>query len=384
MMKNKIWPLVILLALIISGYYLLRTEEQARGPIKLGAVLPLTGDGAYWGEHTQRAINLAVADINATGGIKGRKLELVLEDGQCDPKTGVSALQKLIAVDQVPAVIGEVCSSVTVAMAPIAQAQGVVLITPCSEAPDITLGRDYVFRTWTPNNRQALTAVDYALRVIGVTKFAVLSINNDFGNALAGAFTARLGELGAEIVAVEQYGPEDRDFKTQLIKIKAAKPEAIYLVSYPADGVIAVRQLKELGIAATIITTSGADSEEEFFGPLAELAEGIYFASLADATSLAFRGRYAKTYAKEWPGVNSCAGVAYDDVALIASAMRAVGTDPAQIKNYLSQVKDFAGVSGPITFDGARDLAREHSIFIYENGQRQLAPTERIVTPQGF
>src|SRR3989344_8860163 len=268
MMKNKIWPLVILLALIISGYYLLRTEEQARGPIKLGAVLPLTGDGAYWGEHTQRAINLAVADINATGGIKGRKLELVLEDGQCDPKTGVSALQKLIAVDQVPAVIGEVCSSVTVAMAPIAQAQGVVLITPCSEAPDITLGRDYVFRTWTPNNRQALTAVDYALRVIGVTKFAVLSINNDFGNALAGAFTARLGELGAEIVAVEQYGPEDRDFKTQLIKIKAAKPEAIYLVSYPADGVIAVRQLKELGIAATVITTSGADSEEEFFGPL--------------------------------------------------------------------------------------------------------------------
>jgi branched-chain amino acid transport system substrate-binding protein len=348
--------------------FLAACVQVAEEPIKIGAILPLTGDDSFWGENAKNGIMLALEDVNTKGGINGRELEVVFEDGKCDPKNSVTAMQKLVEIDGVKAVVGEVCSSATLAIAPIAQNNKVVLVAPCSESPAISEAGDYVFRTWTPNNRQARTMAKYANEA-GLNKIAVLNIDNDFGNSLAKAFVEEFSKLGGTIIASDKYGKEDQDFRTQLTKIKAANPDAFYLISYQKDGIGVIRQMNELGINSRILATSGINSVDDFFKPLGQLAEGIVFSDLKDSTIEEFRERYAEKYGKEWPGMGSCAGVAYDDLMLIAEAMRQVGADAQKMKDVLAGMRDFQGVSGPITFDANGDLDREHVIFFVQNGK---------------
>ncbi len=347
---------VMQLKTINNGRFVSVNAQQS---IKIGAILPLSGDDSFWGENARNGIQLAVEDVNRKGGIN---LEVVFEDGKCDPKSSVTAMQKLVEIDGVKAVVGEVCSSATLAIAPIAQNNKVILIAPCSESPAISDAGDYVFRTWTPNNRQARVMAKYA-RESGISKIAVLNIDNDFGNSLAKAFV----EEFETVVFSDKYGKEDQDFRTLLTKIKASNPDAVYLVSYQKDGIAVIRQMSELGIKAKILATSGINSVDSFFKPLGELAEGIVFSDLKDSTTEEFRTRYAQKYGKEWPGVGSCAGVSYDAVALIAA-----GIKQGDVKGFLAGVRDFPGVSGPITFDANGDLDREHAIFIVKDGRPVL------------
>jgi branched-chain amino acid transport system substrate-binding protein len=355
---------IIMLLLLVAC-----ATEQAKDPITIGSVIPLSGDGAFWGTHSKNAMEFAVADINSNGGINGRPLQIIYEDSKCDPKTGVTGIQKLISVDRVPVVIGDACSSVTIAMAPVAQSSNIVLITQCSEATVISEAGDYIFRTWTPTNKQAQTMAKYAA-THNLKRVAVLTELNDFGASLNEGFQQSFPANGGTIVATESYTRgKQRDFRTQLLKIKQARPDAIYLTGYYSDGVNIVKQMHEIGLNATIMITSGMNSEEDFFKPLGALSEGILISDLPDSTSSEFQARYRATYDK-WPGMTSCASVAYDDVLLVADAMRAVGTDSEKIRDHLAQTKNFPGVSGPLTFDANGDLDREHAVFVWKNGKQ--------------
>ena len=343
--------------------------DSPASPIVLGAVLPITGDGGFWGEHTRNAITLAVDEVNKQGGVQGKKLEIVIEDSKCDSAIAVSAIRKLLSVNKVPIVLGDVCSSATLAMAPVAQQAKIVLMTPCSEAAAIKDAGDFIFRSWAPNDRQ-VNVTAQSMNKRGLKKVAILAVNNDFGLSFAENLAKQFEASGGKVAVSEKYEQKDRDMRTQLLRIKTSGAEAIYLASYIPDGVAAVQQARQLGIGLPIYATSGINSPD-FFKPMGPLAEGIIFADLRDTTAQDFRDRYAKTYG-EWPGASSCAGVTYDDVMLFAQAINQVGTDAAKIRDYLSSVKNYPGVSGNMTFDANGDLDRQHAIFMVKNGQPEL------------
>lgn len=360
------------LALLALLFFLAACAPAQEDTITIGAILPLTGPGAFWGTNSQKGIEFAVERINAQGGIDGVPLEVIFEDSKCEPKEGVAAMQKLLNIDKVPAVIGAVCSSVTSSVAPLAQEAGVVEITPCSEAPQISDMGDYIFRTWTPNNLQARIGARFAFEELGARKAAVLSINNDFGESLTQAFAEEFESLGGNVVTIQRYEQDQRDLRTELTKVKAETPDLVYMTSYPPDGVIAVQQMADLGIDAELLGTSGIHSKEEVFDKLGDLAEGIYLTDLEDSTTAQFREEYRERYGQQWPGIISCASVAYDDAMLLADAFRAVGTDAAKVKDYLAGIENFPGASGPITFDANGDLDRQHVVFEVADGDAQV------------
>jgi len=145
--KIILWLLVIIVV-IIGIWYGVSRKPAEEEPIKIGAVLPLTGTESSWGADAKEGIELAVEEINSRGGIKNKKIEIIYEDGQCKPEPAVTAAQKLINVDRVSVIIGEICSSATLAIAPITETAKVVLISPGSASPKITEAGDFIFRNW--------------------------------------------------------------------------------------------------------------------------------------------------------------------------------------------------------------------------------------------
>lgn len=228
-LKSIIYGLIAIL-LIITAFSLGCAKKEKE--IKIGAILPLTGDAAKYGESAKRAIDLAVEEINSTGGIKGSKIKVIYEDDQALPEKGVSAIQKLITVDKVHVVIGAMPSSVTLAMAPIAEKNKVVLFSPASSNPKITEAGDYIFRNDVSDIFEGGKMADETWQRLKFRKAAVLYINNDYGVGIKDVFVYRFTVLGGEIVATENFEQGTTDFRTQLTKIKQGNPEAVYIVGY--------------------------------------------------------------------------------------------------------------------------------------------------------
>jgi len=360
--------ILILLSVACSCAY-----AETPAPLKAGVILPLTGDGSFWGMHARNSMLLAQGDINAAGGVRGRRLELIIEDGRCDAKTAVSAYHKLVEIDRVTVVLGEICSSATLAVAELAQRNKIVLITPCSESPDISRAGDFIFRTWTPNNAQARVMARYVRENLAFSRAAVLAVNNGFGKPLADAFREEFGKAGGTTAAFETYDQGASDFRAQLLRIRQAHPQVLFLVSYQPDGLAALRQIAALRLTPRIATTSAMNSPAEVFKPLGPLAEGLILADLPDLTTAEFRSRYAARFGGEWPGVSSCAGVAYDDVQILARAFAAAGTDSTAVRGFLAGLRDYRGVSGVLSFDANGDLEREHEVFMVEQGALRAA-----------
>lgn len=353
---------LILILTLVAG-----APAYAEEVIQIGAILPLTGTASWWGENSKNGINLAVNDINAEGGVNGKKLEVVLEDGKCSAKDALAALLKLASADSIKYFIGEACSSASMAIAPIAQQKKIVMISPCSEANDLTKAGDYVFRTWTPNGRQGARLARYLLD-LKLTKAAVVGIENEFAEPVIKAFVEDFEKGGGKISLMERYAPDTRDFRSVITRIKSSKPDAILMVVYPPDGIAFVTQLREQKVNVPLLSTSTINSESEFIGPLRGKIEGLVFTDTLDSTTESYRKRYEETFNVKWPGAASCPGTAYDAVRILADAIRKSGGDAAKTRDALAATRDYAGVSGNVTFTDSRDLDREHVLYQIRNG----------------
>lgn len=366
-MASNALLVAVLLPCFVLGFGL--QAVAAEQEIKIGVVFPLTGEGSWWGLNARDGVLLAAEEINAEGGIHGKLIKPIFEDGKCSGKEAVSAFKKLVSVDHVSAVIGEICDTATNAMAPIAQSKQIVLITPGSEAPSITIGRDFVFRLWVPNDRQGRLMAHFARKHLKAKKAAVLAINNDYGIPLAGAFEKEFRLLGGEISGSQSYPMGVQDLKPQLLRLKLGTPELLYLAGHHSDGVLAVNQMAELGIELQVLGVSALNSKEGFFEPLGKRAEGIILCDLVDNSTKKFRARYRRRFGKEWPGVSGTIATAYDALAILGEAIKHVGNDSREIRNFLAEIDGYQGVSGKITFDEHRNLDTRHGVFVVRKGE---------------
>lgn len=216
--------------------------------IKIGVVLPLTGDGAAYGQKEKNGITLAINETTRAGGIRGKRIKAIYEDSQAIPALAVSAIQRLISAENVQAVIGDAFSSPTLAMVPIANQSKVILVSPTASSPALSGSSEYFFRVWPSDVAEGRVIAEVAVNRMKLKTFAVLSGNNDYAKGLKEVFIPTIKSLGSNVTITEMYNDGDSDFRAQLSKIKEASPDALYMVGYYKDFGKILIQAKEIGL----------------------------------------------------------------------------------------------------------------------------------------
>lgn len=355
-----------ILILLILGIMLLSGCTQSQDVIKVGAVLPLTGEGTIdQGQASQNALILAVDEINAKGGINGKKVEAIIEDSQCQASTGVTAITKLIEVDNVDFIIGDICDSVTAAIMPIAEQKGVVLITPGSTSPDISEAGDYVFRFWFSETDLGGIVAEDALNS-GYNNLTILYINNAWGVAQKNGVKNRLEELGGNVVSEQAIDPSETDYHTIILKAEQESPDAYYVGLHPAGLVLAAKQLQDFNISKQIYSHGGLVGSTQTLGLGGDYLEGI-IAPFVYKSSSDFVEKFKMKFGSE-PGIT--ADSSYDAATVVFSIMAENDeVSSALIKDGLYEVKDYIGASGLISVDSKGDVHRSLQPMIVKDGE---------------
>ncbi|MBF8275359.1 MAG: Extracellular ligand-binding receptor [Candidatus Brocadiaceae bacterium] len=333
------------------------TEKKAE-IIKIGAMLPLSGNAAQYGEWGKNGISLAVDEINSKGGIKGNKIEVVYEDDAADPKKGVSAVNKLISIDKVKAIIGPLPSAVTLAVAPICEKYKIVIMSS-SSSPAITHAGDYIFRNWPSDDFEGSAMAKYAIKK-GFKKIAILHINNEYGLGVAKVFKREYSRLGGDLLITETYQQGSSDMRAQIIKIKKYNPDAIYLIGHAKENGHVIKQLIDLNTKAKILGTVGIESPD-LINIAGESANGIIYTAPTfdpkntDTVVKTFQEAYARKYSTE---SNIFSAIMYDALKIIALMIEQYSYDSDEIKAGLYKLNNYPGVSGITTFDQNGDVIK--------------------------
>ena len=369
----------ILLVSIIFGLSGCKQKDEKfvdeKEVIKIGAILPLTGDAAAWGIPPKNGALLAINHINEKGGVNGQKLELIVEDGGCDPKMGISAVNKLISVDKPIAIIGAVCSAVTLAIAPIVEKNKIVLISPASTHPDVSYSGDYIFRVIPSDELRAKVFADYILS-LGHKTAVVLAINNEAGKGAELNFTKYFELNGGKVLGVENYTPEANNVKTQLTKIKELKPDIILALSQIKDAVIVLKNVKELNIKIPLFFQSEALDDPSVIENAGDAANGATYITFAKNNNDIAKS-FEEAYVNQFGGVPKVfAAEAYDAVMLVAKYLREENkVNSEYLHNNLYNVSEYNGASGILTFDKNGDVVKPLVIKHIQNKNSHIIST---------
>jgi len=342
---------------------------QPKGDIKIGSILPLTGDVASYGEAIRDAMNSAADEINAAGGIKGRKISILYEDSQANPEKAVAAARKLIDVDRVPVIVGAMASTEVLALAPILNDKKVVLVSPSATSSDITKAGDYIFRTIVSDVYDGTAMADYAFSK-GYKKVGVIFVNEAGPQGVADAFVTKFKALGGEVPYSDGSARGSTDYRTQIARLKSLDIDAVYFALYPRESEFFVKQVRDLGLQKQLLTHQLID-DPEVLGRLGKAANGILFTSpkLTPETGnpgvKKFYDAYKTKYGKE--PVQFTAN-AYDAVKLVADAIKVNGATSDGIKKGLYAVKDYDGGSGVLSFDANGDVQQRMLIMQLSGG----------------
>jgi len=364
-------------ALVLASAGSALAQEPKGEPIFLGVSGPLTGPNAQYGAQWKQGFDLALDQINGSGGIKGRPLRYIFEDTQSDPKQTVAVAQKFVADKRIVAELGDFASPASMAASPIYQRAGLVQFGLTNSHPDFTKTGDFIWsNSVSQADEQPLNAA-YAVKRIGFKRIAVLHLNTDWGRTSKDHFVAAAKALGAEIVATEAYLPDEKDFRSTLVRVRDANPDGLFLVSYYADAALIARQTRQTGLTVPIAATSSIYSPKliELGG---DAAEGIFTASRFFPEDPRpevqnFVTSFKAKYGKEPDAFNS---YAYDTVILFGQVLReAPDYERKTIRDTLARIKDVPSVIyGKATFDTQtrRVQGARNAELIVRGGRFQL------------
>ena len=362
------WFFAIIAGCLIAGC----TGGANQNEILIGEYSALTGTTATFGQSTHHGLSMAVEDVNNAGGVLDKKIKLITEDTQSKPEEAAIAVTKLIARDNVRAIIGEVASSRSLAAAPICQSNRIPMVSPASTNPEVTKKGDFIFRVCFIDPFQGEVIAKFLFNSLNLRKAAILKdVRNDYSIGLAQFFEQNFRALGGEVVAAQAYSEGDADFKAQLTALKTAAPEVVVVPGYYTEAALIVKQARELNMNMPFVGGDGWDS-----GKLLEIGgqalENTFFSTgfSADDTSAAvqkFVSRYRSLY-RETPDLN--AALAYDAGHILFDAIRRAGSvDGAAIRDALAATRGFPGVTGVITIDEQRNARKSAVIIAVKNGK---------------
>ena len=342
-------------ATVIAGLSMISCGGSGSSTIKIGGVAPLSGGVAVYGVECKNGIDLAIEEINAAGGINGKTLEFICEDDEGDPAKSVNAYKKLVTNDGVEYVIGSLTSGCTIALTNLAQNQKILQIAPAATATAVTDAGNYIFRACFIDPFQGRVGGKFAFENLSAKKAAILyDIGNDYSVGLTENFESEFTKLGGSIVSKESYATGDKDFNAQLTKIKAAKPDVVYLPDYYGTVALIAKQLRAQGIDTPIVGADGWDGLTENAGD--EVLNGYYSNHYAeDSDSPAVQKFVSSFKAKYNKSPNSFAALGYDSVYMLKDAILKAGTTDGEKVRAAFETTDGDYVTGHITFDEKRN-----------------------------
>ncbi len=333
--------------------------------ILFGEVGSLTGAQATFGISTKNGIQMAVDEVNATGGLmvdgKKKKLAVRVYDDQGKSEEAANAVSRLINQDKVVVILGEVASSNSLAMAPKAQAAKVPMISPSSTNPKVTEVGDYIFRVCFIDPFQGTVMAKFATETLKAKNVAILKDNkSDYSLGLTQFFTEGFKAAGGTIVAEEAYSQGDTDFRGQLTAIKGKSPDAIYVPGYYTDVGVIARQARELGLKVPLLGGDGWESEKLFeLGGSA--LEGSYFSNHYSSEDPSERVQsFIRAYEQKYGAKPDSLGVlGYDSAMVAVEAIKRTGSvDGPTLRNAIAATKDHPGVAGTISLDDKRNAVK--------------------------
>lgn len=356
---------IIYLLLIAIGITSCTGDKQ----IKIGVIIPMTGDAGSYGEKGEKAIRLA----NEIANTKSQKQFMpVFEDSKAQPNMGVSAVNKLINVDKVDAIVGDIVSSVTLSVAPICEEKEIVLIAPTSSAPAITEAGEFIYRVWPSDLAEGKAAGEYA-KEEGYNSVSVLHLNNDYGISISKIFEEHYVSDSTEVNLKTSYDKDQSDFKSILSQVKSLNPELVYLAGYYSDIARILTQAKQLGLNAQFMGVTAIE-DDEFLKITGGSAEGIIYPlasgyspdsedPIAKDFTIKFEEKFG--YTPGWVEAHC-----FDAYNIIIDAYSSCEDCTGKIlQEYIEKKSEFKGVTGYIKFDKNGDVMRPAEFKTITNGK---------------
>jgi branched-chain amino acid transport system substrate-binding protein len=337
---------------------------------KIGVALPLTGSSAEYGEQLKNGANLAVELVNDAGGIDGKDVVTVIKDDKSDPKESTSVASSFGTDQSILAVVGHFNSSSTLAAAPNYNKNKLVTVAPASSSPNVTDAGDYIYRVITSDAFQAEYVNDWSAEE-GFETAAVIYDQTDFGTGLKEVYTERAAENGIDVVNSESFvAGQTKDFSTILTKVKQNNPDVIFIGGLANDAATIVKQARNAGIESVFI---GVDSlySETLITLGEESVEGLLLPGFYDPNSdreatQEFIEKYKEKYGEN-PG--AYAAYAFDAASVIIEAFKEGATTREDVKEKLSDLENYEGVTGILAFDENGDVETDPQKLIVKDGQ---------------
>jgi branched-chain amino acid transport system substrate-binding protein len=351
---------------------------QAQETIKVGHYGSLTGSEATFGKSTSNGIRMAIAEINAAGGIGGKQVELVEYDTKGDPREAGAVVTRLVKQDRVVGVIGEVASSLSLAGAPVCQEGGVPMISPSSTNPKVTLVGDFIFRVCFIDPFQGYVGAKFSADNLKAKTAAVLiDQTSAYSVGLADEFKKNFEKLGGSITTTQSYNKGDGDFTQRLAAIRATNADVIYIPGYYTDVANIAVQARKLGITAPLVGGDGWDSEE-LAKNAGKAIEGSYYSNHAapDDPSPVLQDFIAK-YKDEYGATpDALAALGYDSANVMFAALKQTnGEGGGKLRDAIRATKDFPGVTGAINFNDTRDAIKPAVVLTIKDGKPAFVAT---------
>ncbi len=348
--------------------------------IRIGFLGALTGDVAMFGKPTLDGMRLAAEDINAAGGVIGKKIEIVEADNRGDKQEGASVTQKLINRDNVMAIVGDPTTGITKVAAPIAQKARVVLLSAGSTGPGVVENGDFIFRDTLLDSVAIPACIDFFARDLGFRNVALItSDNNDYSVGLSQTFRDAARGKDIQIVADEKVKDGDKDFSAQITNIKEKKPDVIFFSGYYTEGALIMKEARKQGLTANMFGGDGLFSPKliELGGSAVEgsMAALGFSPEEASPETARFIESYKKKFSGAEPGLFDAQG--YDAVMLLADAIkRANSADPRVFRSELAKTRNFKGVSGTITIRDNREPIKSPLALLEVKGGKFVLKTK--------
>ena len=351
MVKSKIFIAIIIILIIVFAV-LLFLPKTSTETIKIGVILPLTGPVAMAGNQIRQGLDLAVEE-----GYK-EKIELIFEDSQCRPANTVTAIQKLIELNDISLVLGDICSSATLAMLPITKEYNLVIITPLSSNTKITQSDNNAYRIIYSSQQQFSYMANYVYDKLKIKNLAIVYENTDFGKE--GESILKDSYKGT-ITISEGYDPDTNDYRTILTKVKQKNPEGIYMVSLPQQIGLILKQAKELELNTVFISINAVE-QQVVLDIAGDAANGViydFFSEGPEEIVNVFKKSFKEKFNKE-PGAFEAIG--YDMGKIMLLAVKETQGDKEKIKQNIKK-SSFEGATGHIEFDESGNM-KERGMLI--------------------
>jgi len=358
--------------LSISAAALLAAVVRAEDPIKIGEFASMTGKEATYGQTVHKGTLLAIEELNAAGGVLGRKFELVTEDNQSKPGESATIAKKFVSRDKVAAILGDLTSSRTLEAAPVAQNAKIPLISPGATAPEVTARGSFIFRVCFVDSFQGAVMAKFSRQTLKLNRVALLSsVASAQSVALAKIFRDRFTALGGAIALEQKYSEGDKDFRAQLTAIKAANVDGIYVPGFYTEAALICKQARDLGLAVPLFGIDAWESPE-LLSIAGQAVEGCYFSTHYSAESddpriAAFNVRFRQRWNE---GSNAISALGYDSAMVLADAIKRAGTtEAARLRDAIAATKNYRGITGTITFDAQRNPTKSAVVLQVKDGK---------------